>query len=354
MKPSGIGGQAVMEGVMMKNKEKYAVAVRKPDEEIVVDVKTYGEKSKWKVFRRIPFVRGIFNFGDSLFLGTKVLTYSASFFEEEEPEEGNQKKSVSDSGEESVKDTLLMVLTVCFSIVMSIALFLGLPFGITELFRKYVTDTQWVIIILEGVIRIAIFLLYIVLISRMKDIQRFFMYHGAEHKCINCIENGWELNVENARKASRQHKRCGTSFLLIVMVVSIIFLFFVQAENRWMRLLIRLALIPVIAGVSYEFIRLAGSTDNRLVGILSKPGMWLQNLTTREPEDEMLEVAIASVEAVFDWKVFLQDQEIEELGEKNAKSAAGSPSDIADTADIADKGQGTVLTETVPGSGNGS
>lgn len=335
MRPSGIGGQAVMEGVMMKNKETYAVAVRKPDKEIVVDVQTYGDKSKFKALRKIPFVRGVFNFIDSLVLGTKVLTYSAGFFEEEEEkdakeekeeketkEEGNRKEEKDEKGakteEGSGKDSLFMGLTVAFSLILSIGIFFCLPWGITELARRFVTRNQWVLSILEGLIRIVIFIAYIVLISFMDDIQRFFMYHGAEHKCINCIEQGMALTVENARESSRFHKRCGTSFLLIVMVISIVFLFFIQAESRLLRLVIRLALIPVIAGISYEFIRLAGRSENKIVCMLSKPGMWLQKLTTREPEDDMLEVAIASVEAVFDWRAFLK----EESGGKNEKNQA--------------------------------
>lgn len=317
MRPSGIGGQAVMEGVMMKNRENYAVAVRKANGDITVDVQTYGEKSKLKVLRKIPFVRGVFNFVDSLVLGTKVLTYSASFFEEEEEETLSE-----------TKESLLMAFTVFVSIVLSIGIFFCIPFFVTEFFRKHVTQSEWVIITIEGVLRIAIFVLYIVLISLMKDIKRFFMYHGAEHKCINCIENGWELNVKNARKASKQHKRCGTSFLLIVMVVSIIFLFFIRAENRWLRLAIRLALIPVIAGVSYEFIRLAGRSESKIVHVLSKPGMWLQNLTTREPLDEMLEVAIASVEAVFDWRAFL----VGELPENCGYTFSGGKSKTVETS----------------------
>lgn len=304
-----------MEGVMMKNHENYAVAVRKPDGEIDVDVQIYGKNSRCKKLRSIPFVRGVFNFIDSLVLGTRVLTYSASFFEEEETEAVQEKAEPdSDNWFRRNKDSILMSLTVCFSLIMSIGIFFCIPFFVTEFFRKYVTQSEGIIVVIEGVLRIAIFLGYVVLISLMKDIQRFFMYHGAEHKCINCIEHGMDLNVENARKSSRQHKRCGTSFLLIVMVISIIFLFFIRAENHWIRLVVRLALIPVIAGVSYEFIRLAGRTENKFVNILSKPGMWLQNLTTREPEDEMLEVAIASVEAVFDWRAFLSGENPQTCG----------------------------------------
>lgn len=330
-----------MEGVMMKNKEQYAVAVRKPNNEIEVKVDTYGEKSKLKLLRKIPFIRGVFNFVDSMVLGVKVLTYSTDFFEEEEESAGDTKKtteeteaSPGESGNEMIpksdaecaateekkqgwfarhKESIAMGLTVSFSLVMSIAIFFCVPFFATEFFRKYITNREWAVALVEGLLRIGIFIGYVVLISLMKEIQRFFQYHGAEHKCINCIEHGMELNVANARKASKQHKRCGTSFLLIVMVISIIFLFFIRAENRWVRLGIRLALIPVIAGVSYEFIRLAGRTENKFVALLSKPGMWLQNLTTREPDDSMLEVAIASVEAVFDWRSFLEKENTEKI-----------------------------------------
>ena len=152
-----------------------------------------------------------------------------------------------------------------------------------------------------------IFLAYIASISLMKDIQRVFMYHGAEHKCINCIEHGMELNVENVRKSSRLHKRCGTSFLLFVMIISIIFFAFIDVKSRVLKVVLRWLLIPVIAGVSYEFIRLAGKSDNPVVNFLSKPGLWLQKLTTREPDDSMIEVGIASVEAVFDWRKYLSE-----------------------------------------------
>lgn len=302
MKPSGIGGQAVMEGVMMKNQDQYAVAVRKPDNEIVVDVQTYGGNGLIKTLRKVPFVRGVFNFIDSLYLGTKVLTYSASFFEEEELTKKSDDKN---------HETLFMVLTVAASLALSILIFFCVPFFITEMIRKHITETQWVISIIEGLLRIVIFLVYVVLISLLEDIKRVYMYHGAEHKSINCIENGLDLTVENVRKSSRLHKRCGTSFLLIVMVISMAFMFFIKAESRGMRLLLRLAMIPVIAGVSYEFIRLAGRSENRFVSMLSKPGLWLQKLTTREPDDDMVEVAIASVEAVFDWKSFLHKEDAE-------------------------------------------
>lgn len=299
-----------MEGVMMRNNNQYAVAVRRPDQEIEVKVEEYQSFIKNKKLTTIPFVRGVFNFIDSMVVGMKTLTYSASFFEEEEEEEEEQetvkpRKEVSQETKEK-QEKLIMGLTVAFSIVMAVAIFMMLPYFIASLLRK-ITDSSWIIAISEGVLRIVIFVGYILLISRLKDIQRVFMYHGAEHKCINCIEHGLELNVENVLKSSKLHKRCGTSFLLIVMVISVIFFMFIRVDQPVMRIVIRLLLVPVIAGISYEFIRLAGRSENAFVTALSKPGMWMQNLTTREPDASMAEVAIASVEAVFDWKAYLTE-----------------------------------------------
>lgn len=301
MKSSNIGGQAVLEGIMMKNKDRYAVAVRKPDREIEVDVQEYKSVIPWKTVFKIPFIRGIFSFVDSLVLGMKTLMYSASFFEDEE---GDAKElSAEEAEKEEKKERILMNLTVAFSVVLAIGIFMVLPYFLSNLVRGYVAS-RWVLTIVEGVIRVGIFLAYIALISRMKDIQRTFMYHGAEHKCINCIEHGLELNVENVRKSSRQHKRCGTSFLFFVMIVSIIFSFFITAESQVLRVLLRIALMPLIAGVSYEIIRLAGNSDHCLVNFLSRPGLLIQNMTTKEPDDSMIEVAIRAVEAVFDWRAY--------------------------------------------------
>lgn len=304
MRYSGIGGQAVMEGVMMKNKDRYAVAVRKPDQEIVVEVKDYTGIIKNEKVKNIPILRGVLNFIDSLVLGISTLTYSASFFEEEE---SNRKKQL-DEKQKKKKENAEMGITVALSFVLAIAIFMILPYYLSLFFRKYIASPT-LLALIEGVIRLVIFVVYILLISRMEDIQRTFMYHGAEHKCINCIEHGLELNVENVRKSSRQHKRCGTSFLLYVLVLSILFFAFIRVDNRALRLLLRVVLIPVIAGVSYEFIRLAGRSENKLVMALSKPGLWLQKLTTKEPDDAMIEVGIASVEAVFDWRSFQKDVE---------------------------------------------
>lgn len=303
---SGIGGQAVLEGVMMKNKEKYAVAVRKPDGKIDVKVEEHkglGEGGRWK---KLPFIRGVFNFVDSLVLGTKCLTYSASFYEEEDVKEESKFDQAMYKVFGGRAEDVVMGATVCFSVIMAVLIFMVLPYFLTELLgRVVVNDT--LLALFEAIIRVLIFLLYVVLISLMKDIQRVYMYHGAEHKCINCVERGRELNVENVMKSSRQHKRCGTSFLLFVIVVSAVLFFFIRVDNLVMKLLLRLLLLPVIAGISYELIRLAGKYDNAITAVFSYPGMLLQKLTTREPDEQMVEVAIASVEAVFDWKAYFKE-----------------------------------------------
>lgn len=311
MRYSGIGGQAVMEGVMMKNQEKYAVAVRKPDGEITLKISEYKGIIKNKKIRNMPILRGVFSFIESLYLGVSTLTFSASFFEEEEPEhekkqtKKREKKALTEE-QQKRQDSLMMGGTVAFSIVLAVAIFMILPYYISVFFQKF-TDSYMLIAVLEGIIRLAIFIGYVAAISLMPDIKRVYMYHGAEHKCINCIEHGMDLTVENVRKSSRLHKRCGTSFLLIVMIISIFFFMFIHVDSRVLRLVLRLVLIPVIAGVSYEFIRLAGRSDNALINLLSKPGLLLQHITTKEPEDDMIEVGMASVEAVFDWKAYVKE-----------------------------------------------
>lgn len=301
MKSSNIGGQAVLEGIMMKNKDRYAVAVRKPNQEIEVDVQEYKSVIPWKTVSKIPFIRGIFNFVDSLVLGMKTLMFSATFFEDEEEEQAE--RTAEEAAKEEKKERMIMNLTVAVSVVLAVGIFMVLPYLLSNIVRRYV-ESRWILTIIEGGIRVGIFLAYIAFISRMKDIQRTFMYHGAEHKCINCIEHGLELNVENVRKSSRQHKRCGTSFLFFVMIVSIIFCFFITAESQIARVLIRIAMLPLIAGVSYEIIRLAGNSEHWLVDLLSKPGLLLQKMTTKEPDDSMIEVGIRAVEAVFDWRAY--------------------------------------------------
>ena len=309
MKPSGIGGQAVIEGIMMRNKDMYSVAVRKPDGEIEVHLGTYQSIVKSKMIREIPLVRGVINFIDSMILGMRTLTFSASFYEEEE--ETTKTDVMLDKLFKGNAEKVVMGLTVVFSIVMAVGIFMILPYFLTNFLRDYVVHNS-LLAIIEGVVRVGIFVLYVFLISRMNDIQRVFMYHGAEHKCINCIESGLELNVENVLKSSKHHKRCGTSFMFIVMVVSIIFFIFIDVTSPVLRVVIRLMLIPIIAGVSYELIKLAGKSDSKFVQIISYPGMLMQKLTTKEPDAEMVEVAIAAVEAVFDWDTFIHE-ELEEV-----------------------------------------
>ncbi len=296
MKYSGIGGQAVMEGVMMRNKEKYAVAVRKENGEIVVEQKEYQGICKAKWVQKTPIIRGIINFIDSMYLGLSTLMLSAKYIEEEEEKTSQDEK----------KENIVLGATLVFSLVIAIVVFMLLPFYLSQFLGK-VVDSNVVNSILEALLRVVIFLAYLLLISRMKDIQRVFMYHGAEHKCINCIEHGLPLTVDNVRSSSRQHKRCGTSFLFIVIIISVIFFIFIQTDSQLMKVVSRLILIPVVAGVSYEILRWFGTKDTKLSNALSKPGLKLQNLTTREPDDSMIEVGIASVEAVFDWKKYLED-----------------------------------------------
>lgn len=303
---SGIGGQAVIEGVMMKSNTTYAVAVRKPDGEIETDTEEFLGVMPGSALKKIPFVRGIFNFIDSLMLGMKTLTFSASFYEDDEPE-ATKADRLFDKLFKEKAEKVLMGCTVAFSLVLAVGIFMILPYFISSLFQSYVRNAS-LLAILEGVVRILIFILYVVGISAMKDIRRVYMYHGAEHKCINCLEKGRPLTVRNVMRSSKQHKRCGTSFMLFVMLVSIILFFFIRVQNPVYRVLIRIALIPVIAGISYEIIRLAGRSNNILVRIISAPGMWLQRLTTKEPDESMVEVAIASVEAVFDWKAYLKEE----------------------------------------------
>lgn len=294
----------MLEGIMMKNKEQYSVAVRKPDGEIEVYKNEHAGIAGSHAWAKFPLVRGVVNFIDSLVLGMETLTYSASFYDEEENEEPGKLERflVKIFGEKAEK--VVMGCTVAFSVIMAVGIFMILPYFISGLFEDYIVSNT-LLAVLEGMIRLGLFTLYVVLISSMKDIRRVYMYHGAEHKCINCIERGRELNVKNVRKSSRYHARCGTSFMFIVMIISIIFFIFIRVESPVLRVLFRVLLIPVIAGVSYEFIRLAGRSDNPFVWFLSLPGKGMQKLTTKEPDDQMIEVAIAAVEAVFDWRSFL-------------------------------------------------
>lgn len=299
-----IGGQAVIEGVMMKNMDRYAVSVRKPDGKIETKVEECVSFAEKHPLFKLPILRGMVNFLESMVIGMQALNYSASFYEDEEEQTEEKTEQFLEKflGEKAEK--VIMGIVLVFSLAISIGLFMILPYIASEAAGKLIHN-EYGILLMEGVIRIVIFLGYIVLISQMEDIKRVFMYHGAEHKTINCLEAGVELTTENVDNYSRLHKRCGTSFIFIVMIISMVFFFFIRVDTIWLRIVLRLLFLPLVAGVSYEFIRLAGSSDHPLVQIFSKPGLALQKLTTKEPDHSMIEVAIASVEGVFDWREYL-------------------------------------------------
>ncbi len=301
-----IGGQAVIEGVMMKNMDRYAVSVRKPDGKIETKVEECVSFAEKHPLFKLPILRGMVNFLESMVIGMQTLNYSASFYEDEEEQTEEKTEQFLEKflGEKAEK--VIMGIVLVFSLAISIGLFMILPYIASEAAGKLIHN-EYGILLMEGVIRIVIFLGYIVLISQMEDIKRVFMYHGAEHKTINCLEAGVELTTENVDNYSRLHKRCGTSFIFIVMIISMVFFFFIRVDTIWLRIVLRLLFLPLVAGVSYEFIRLAGSSDHPLVQIFSKPGLALQRLTTKEPDHSMIEVAIASVEGVFDWREYLEN-----------------------------------------------
>lgn len=303
MKSSNIGGQAVLEGIMMRHGDDYAVAVRKPDGEIFVQKEEYHSVIKWKALTKIPFIRGVFNFIDSMVLGIKTLMFSAEFYEDEEEVKSEKELTEEEIVKKEKQEKWMMNATVAISVVIAVAVFMVLPYFLSSLLKPLMPSYHLRTLV-EGFVRIGIFILYIALISRMDDIQRTFMYHGAEHKCINCIEHGLPLTVDNVRISSRQHKRCGTSFLFFVLAISIILLMLIQVKSPLMRVIVRIALIPVIAGISYEVLKLAGRSENPIINLLSRPGLAIQKLTTKEPDDSMIEVAIQAVEAVFDWRAY--------------------------------------------------
>ena len=315
MKSSNIGGQAVMEGIMMRHKDKYSIAVRRPDNEIELKVEDYKCVFGNAKFLKYPLIRGVVSFVDSLVVGTKCLMYSAEIAGDEEDEEDKQKNAALSEEELAAKKAKedkqfkwLLYVTVAVSIVVSVAAFMLLPYALASLCRR-VGASEFAVTIVEAFVKLALFMGYMLLISRMKDIQRTFMYHGAEHKCINCVEHGLPLTVDNVLARSRLHKRCGTSFLFLVMLVSIFLHFiFVLVPFYWVRLFGRLLMVPVVAGISFEIIQWAGRSDSKLADFFSKPGLAMQKLTTKEPTADMAEVAIRAVEAVFDWKAYLKEE----------------------------------------------
>lgn len=347
MKTSGIGGQAVMEGVMMRNGSDYAVAVRMPDKTIEVKKDKYKSASSKNAFFRLPIIRGVVTFVDSMVLGMRTLTYSAELVEggQEEEEPSAFEKFLIKIFKEKAAN-IVMGLVVFISVLLAVGLFVLLPTFVAGLLGGIIKSATKQTLV-EGLIRLALFLLYVWLISLMNDIKRTYMYHGAEHKCINCVENGLDLTVENVRKSSRFHKRCGTSFTFIVVFLSIILFMFIRTDVMVLKVIFRLLLIPVIAGISYEFIRFAGKSESKIVNILSQPGMWLQRITTKEPDDEMIEVGIASVEAVFDWRPFVENVREQAKASSNVskKEKVSKKDNDAKSDDISDNSNNQGILE---------
>ena len=299
---TSIGGQAVIEGVMMKGPKEMAIAVRKPDGKIIIEKKPVSERIRKSKILKWPLIRGCVGFFDSMVTGVKALMFSAQFFDIEGEEESESKfdQWLERKFGDKIKDIVIYV-SVVLSLIFSIGLFFLLPNFITELIAKIsgISVDGTVRTLIEGGVRMFIFLGYILLVSQMKDIKRVFMYHGAEHKTIATYEHGMELTVENARKGCRLHPRCGTSFLIFVMIVSVIVFLIIPKGLPWyMRAIFKILLLPLVAGISYEIIKFAGRHENWFTKIISMPGMWLQYITTREPDDSQLEVAIASIKAV--------------------------------------------------------
>lgn len=296
---TSIGGQAVLEGVMMRGPKEIATAVRKSDGEIVIDKRPVSSVMTRFKFLKLPILRGVVSFIESMITGVKSLMFSADLYDIEDGEAyepSKFEKWLDEKFGDKIKDIAIYA-AVAMSLVFGISLFMLLPTVIVGFLKNMLKSTV-LLNLAEGMVRMTIFIVYLSLVSQMSDIKRVFEYHGAEHKTIAAYEHGEELTAENARKYSRLHPRCGTSFLLIVMVVSIVFFSFLKWENALQRIFFRLLLLPVVAGVSYEFIKFAGRSKNKFVALLTKPGLWLQNLTTREPDDSQLEVAIASLKAV--------------------------------------------------------
>lgn len=295
-KKTTVGGQAVIEGVMMRGSKGLATAVRLPNGKIEIKTENSTSYTKKNKILGLPLIRGFVSLIESLIVGIKSLEYSASFFEDEEEEESKFDKwfdkTFKDKG-----DSVLMGISLVLSLTFSVLLFFILPTTLASVMKKYVTDNALVLNILEGIIRVLIFLTYIVLIGKMKDIYRLYQYHGAEHKTIFCYENGIELTPENAQKFGRLHPRCGTNFMFLVMVISIIIFSFTGWESIGQRVVSRILLLPLVSGVTYEVIRWLGKSESTISKIIAWPGLLLQKITTKEPDEKMLEVAIASLKS---------------------------------------------------------
>lgn len=293
---TSIGGQALIEGVMMRGPKDIAIAVRKPDNEIELKVEKLNTLAMRNKFFKIPFIRGVVGLVEAMTIGTKALMYSAEFFPDDE--EISSKKSFTEKIFGDKAEDVEITFAVIFSVLLSVGIFMILPTIITNFFKTMI-ENPIVLNLIEGVFRISIFLIYVVAVSKMEDIKRVFQYHGAEHKTIHCYENEEELTVENVKKYPILHARCGTSFLFMVMIVSILVLSFFGWPNPLKRFLVRILMFPVIAGISYEINRLIGKSSSKLAYYLSYPGLMIQKLATvKEPDGEQIEVAIASLKAV--------------------------------------------------------
>lgn len=296
MSKQNVGGQAVIEGVMMRNGDKYSIAIRKPDKEIILEEREYKSISKRFKILGLPFLRGVVAFIESMIVGMKILTFSAEFFEVEDAKESKfdvwLEKKFGDK-----TDSIIIAISIVLAMIMAIGLFVLLPLALSQLLKPILPSIR-LLNLTDGLIRVAVMLLYIFAISRMKDIQRVFQYHGAEHKSINCLESGLELTVENCRNQTRLHKRCGTSFLLYVVLISVFVMMIVNVEGLIARFIVRLLMFPVIAGISYEVLKFLGNTKSTFFEAFTKPGLLLQKLTTQEPDDEQLEVALVSLKSV--------------------------------------------------------
>lgn len=297
MSKQAVGGQALIEGVMMQSKEKRAIAVRKADGEIVIKKNKIKSWINDKNIDKIPFVRGSFILIENMIEGINSLNYSSEFFMDEEDEEEDKFDIVIKKIFKHKANDVVLGIAMVFAILISIGMFVLTPTFIGGLFSKIISN-KVILNLIEGIIRILILFTYIVIISKNKDIERTFQYHGAEHKAVYCYENNLELTIENARKFTTLHPRCGTNFLFIVMSTSIILFSFFGWPNPLARVIMRIVCIPVVAGISYEIIRFLGKYNNKLTKIVAYPGMMLQKFTTKEPDDSQLEVALAALKAV--------------------------------------------------------
>ncbi len=310
-----VGGQAVIEGVMMRRENQYAVAIRKPNQEIIIEEM---KRTSWKEKNKIlsfPFIRGMVAFLESMIMGMKILTFSAEFFEEEEVQnESKFDQWVNRVFKDKANDVFIGI-SVVMALIMTILLFIVLPLGITEFIKPFLPSEYWVNFV-DGVLRVAILVVYILLISRMKDIQRVFQYHGAEHKSIHCYECGLDLTIDNAKKQPRLHKRCGTSFLLYVVVISVFIMTLINAQTFFYRFVVRILMLPIIAGISYEVLKLIGRSESKALGFLAKPGLMLQKLTTKEPDEQQIEVALEALKCVLKEEKMPEDK-IEDYSSEN-------------------------------------